>query len=314
LVDLEIAKIRAQLTQQGLDKNTIIIVMGDNGYFLGEQRLADKWLMYDNSVRVPLIIYDPRTPVHRDVDDMALNIDVPATIADIAGAKQPADWHGRSLLPMVSESSKRIDRDTVLIKHLWEFKDIPPSEGVRTKQWKYFRYVNDKTLEELYDLQADPQEITNLARNNSYKPVLNKLRGATNRLSRKFNDPKLEVPSGLMVNSGRQSGQVLPANQKSEFSWIVPTDAVVQSAYQVLVASSKANLDNNLGDVWNSGQVRGNQLANATYAGSALKPGMSCFWKVRIWDTHNRTGDYSAPQSFLVGPPGSSMTPPLRRD
>jgi len=309
-VDLEIAKIRAQLKQQGLDKNTIIIVMGDNGYFLGERQLADKWLMYDNSVRVPLIIYDPRTPVHHDMDDMALNIDVPATIADMAGAKQPADWHGRSLLPVVSGASKRIDRDTVLIEHLWEFKDIPPSEGVRTNQWKYFRYVNDKTLEELYDLQADPQEITNLVRNDSYKTVLNKLRGATDRLSHTLGDPNAGVPSGLMVNFGRNAGQVLPANQKPEFSWIVPNDAVFQSAYQVLVASSKANLANNIGDVWNSGQVRGSQSANVMYGGPALKPGMSCFWKVRIWDTVNRTGDYSAPQLFRVGPPGHSLAPP----
>ncbi|WP_020605191.1 sulfatase-like hydrolase/transferase [Spirosoma spitsbergense] len=309
-VDLEIAKIRAQLKQQGLDKNTIIIVMGDNGYFLGERQLADKWLLYDNSVRVPLIIYDPRTPVHRDVDDMALNIDVPATIADLAGAKQPAAWHGKSLLPIVSGATKRIDRDTVLIEHLWEFKDIPPSEGVRTNRWKYFRYVNDKTLEELYDLSADPQEMTNLARNDSYKTVLNKLRGATDRLGRKYSDPYAVVPSGLMVNFNRMSGQVLPANQIPDFFWIAPTEAVFQSAYQVLVASSRANLDNNIGDVWNSGQVRGSQSANVRYAGTPLKPGMTCFWKVRIWDTSNRTGDYSVSQSFRVGPPGTSLAPP----
>ena len=309
-VDLEIAKIRAQLRQQGLDKNTIIIVMGDNGYFLGERQLADKWLLYDNSVRVPLIIYDPRTPTHRDVDDMALNIDVPATLADLAGARQPAAWHGRSLLPIVSGRANRIDRDTVLIEHLWEFKDIPPSEGVRTKQWKYFRYVNEKTLEELYDLQADPQEITNLARNDAYKTVLTKLRGATDRLARTFSDPKAGVPSGLMANFGRQAGLVLPASQTPGFSWVVPDDARYQSAYQVLVASSQANLANNIGDVWNSGQVRGSGSANVAYAGTPLKPGMTCFWKVRVWDTDNRTGDYSAPQSFRVGPPNSSLAPP----
>ena len=308
-VDLEIARIRAQLKQQGLDKNTIIIVMGDNGYFLGERQLADKWLLYDNSVRVPLIIYDPRTPVHRDVDDMALNIDVPATIADAAGVKPPAAWHGRSLLPIVSGTASRIDRDTVLIEHLWEFKDIPPSEGVRTKQWTYFRYVNDKTLEELYDLQADPQQTTNLAKVVSYSAVLNKLRGTTDRLSQTFSDPEAGVPSGLMTNFGRQPGQVLPANQTPEFSWIVPTDAVAQSAYEVLVASSETNLNNNIGDVWSSGQVRGSQ-STVPYAGPALKPGMACFWKVRLWDTDNRTGDYSATQSFRVGQPGGSLAPP----
>ena len=309
-VDLEIAKIRAQLKQQGLDKNTVIIVMGDNGYFLGERQLADKWLLYDNSVRVPLIIYDPRTDIHRDVDDMALNIDVPATIADIAGVKQPVTWHGHSLLPLVWGTNKRIDRDTVLIEHLWEFNNIPPSEGVRTNQWKYFRYVNDKSLEELYDLSNDPQEINNLARNETYRATLNRLRSATDRLGRKYSDSYSVVPSGLMVDFGRHPSPVVVRDATPEFSWIVPREAIFQSAYQVLVASSNENLDKNIGDVWNSGQVRGNQSINVAYAGPALKSGTTYFWKVRIWDTHNRTGDYSSSQSFMVNDAEMSITPP----
>jgi len=59
--------------------------MGDNGYFLGERQLAGKWLMYDNSIRVPLIVFDPRIEDHKDIEEMALNIDIPATIIDLAG-------------------------------------------------------------------------------------------------------------------------------------------------------------------------------------------------------------------------------------
>ena len=308
-VDLEIAKIRAQLKQQGLDKNTIIIVMGDNGYFLGERQLADKWLLYDNSVRVPLIIYDPRTAKHQDVEDMALNIDVPATMLDMAGVKRPAVWHGKSLLPVVSGATTHTGHDTVLIEHLWEFKDIPPSEGVRTNRWKYFRYVNDKSLEELYDLTADPKETTNLARNEAHQPQLRQLRQATERLIKKYQDPYSGVPSGLMVDFGRHS-PIVVRDATPKFSWIVPREAVFQSAYQVLVASSRDNLDQNIGDVWNSGQVRGNQSTNIAYAGTALKPGTTYFWKVRVWDTDNRTGDYSDPQSFRVSDVGTSVAPP----
>ena len=79
-VDLEIGKIRKMLVEKGLDKNTIIIVMGDNGYFLGERQLAGKWLMYDNSLRVPMIVYDPRNPKHQDIQDEVLNIDIAPTI------------------------------------------------------------------------------------------------------------------------------------------------------------------------------------------------------------------------------------------
>ena len=82
-IDLEIAKIRQELKAKGMDKNTVIILMGDNGYFLGERQLADKWLMYDLSINVPLIIYDPRVRKHQDVEAMALNLDVPSTIADL---------------------------------------------------------------------------------------------------------------------------------------------------------------------------------------------------------------------------------------
>jgi len=143
-IDLEIAKIRAKLREKGLDKNTVIILMGDNGYFLGERQLAGKWLMYDNSIRVPLIVHDPRLKKHQDVDDMALNIDVPATILDLAGVKIPASYHGKSLMN-ISHTGESLSRDTVLIEHLWEFANIPPSEGVRTMDWKYFRYINDKS-------------------------------------------------------------------------------------------------------------------------------------------------------------------------
>ena len=84
-IDLEIAKIREKLKETGRDKNTVIILMGDNGYFLGERQLAGKWLMYDNSVRVPLIVYDPRVGKHLDIEEMALNVDIPSTLADLAG-------------------------------------------------------------------------------------------------------------------------------------------------------------------------------------------------------------------------------------
>ncbi len=300
-IDLEIAKIRAELKKKGLDKNTVIIVMGDNGYFLGERQLADKWMMYDNSIRVPLIIYDPRTPKHQDVDEMALNVDIPATILDMAGLNQPKNYHGKSLLPIVSGKRKTMNRDTVLIEHLWEFVSIPPSEGIRTNDWKYFRYVNDKSWEELYDLKNDPQEINNLIKNDKYSIVLNKLRQETAAQIQKVQDPYPNAPTGLMIEFIRKPSNILLKFTTPEFGWIVPKDAVSQSAYQILVASSKTNIDNNNGDIWNSNQVQGNKSSNLTFQGKELKTDIEYFWKVRIWDKHNRTGDYSETQSFRVG-------------
>ncbi|MEZ4903919.1 MAG: family 78 glycoside hydrolase catalytic domain [Spirosomataceae bacterium] len=307
-IDLEIAKIRQKLKEKGLDKNTIIILMGDNGYFLGERQLAGKWLLYDNSIRVPLIVYDPRVQKHHDLDAIALNIDVPATIADYAGVAQPKSWQGQSLVPLVSGIKNSLNRDTVLIEHLWEFDNIPPSEGVKTKDWKYFRYVNDKRVEELYDLKNDPKEINNLANNPTYKTQLNALRKATERLIQKNKDPYSGVPMGLMVEYIRQPLQVKIIDPTPEFTWIVPKEAVVQSGYQLLVASSQANIDSNIGDVWDSHQVRGNASANVEYAGPSLQMGQRYFWKVRIWDNINRVGEYSVSQSFVMGKPEKNLT------
>lgn len=64
---------------------------------------------------------------------MALNIDIPATLLDIARVEQPKTWQGKSLMPIVSKEMKTLDRDTILIEHLWNFDHIPPSEGVRTE-------------------------------------------------------------------------------------------------------------------------------------------------------------------------------------
>lgn len=300
-VDLEIAKIRQQLKASGHDKNTVIMLMGDNGYFLGERQLADKWMMYDLSIRVPLIIYDPRVKKHLDAEAMALNIDVPSTIADLAGISQPKSWHGKSLVPIVTGKSDNVQRDTILIEHLWEFASIPPSEGLRTAEWKYFRYVNEKSWEELYNLKKDPKEIDNLAKDPDYLNKLNEFRNKLEKLSQKYADPYSGIPSGLTVEYIREPENVAINDKLPEYSWIVPREAAFQNAYQVLVASSKANIDSNLGDVWNSGQVRSKAFSNIGQKGNPLKPDSEYFWKVRIWDQDNRLSEYSDTQKFKTG-------------
>jgi len=300
-IDNEIAKIRNKLEEKGLDKNTVIILMGDNGYFLGERQLAGKWLMYDNSIRVPLIVYDPRIDKHEDISDMALNIDVPATILDMAGIEKPEKWQGKSLYPMVSGNQKSIDRDTILIEHLWEFENIPPSEGVRTNEWKYFRYVNDKTNEELYHIKKDPLEKINLASDPKYAAVLKELRRKNDELANRFSGEFSEKPFGLNIETIRDPQYVEIINEQPRFGWIVPQSAVYQKAYQVLVASSKDLINKNIGDVWNSGQVRSSSACNIALKSVQLSPNSAYYWKVRIFDKDNRVSDYSEPQKFLTG-------------
>jgi arylsulfatase A-like enzyme len=281
-IDLEIAKIRKKLSETGKDKNTVIIFMGDNGYFLGERQLAGKWLMYDNSIRVPLIVYDPRVKKQRDIADMALNIDVPATILNLAGVEIPQTYQGKSLLPIVSGKENSIGRDTVLIEHLWEFENIPPSEGVRTSEWKYFRYVNDKSSEELYNLKNDPKETNNLVSKPEYAGVVNKLRNKLDRLTEEFADRYSGVPTGLTVEYIRDPRFTKIIDSKPEFSWVVPTEAVTQKGYQILVSSTRENIGNNIGDVWDSGNVRSMQSTDIEFGGEPLQENKTYFWKVRI--------------------------------
>jgi arylsulfatase A-like enzyme len=171
-IDTEIGNIRRALEEKGLAENTVIILMGDNGYFLGERQLAGKWLMYDNSLRVPLIVFDPRQTGGKRNTDFALNIDVPATILDFAGIQSPKSWQGTSL-----RSNQLAKRKDFLTEHLWQVDIIPPSEAIRNERWKYFRYINDPGHEELYDLSVDPLEINNLASDPAHQTILKKLRG-----------------------------------------------------------------------------------------------------------------------------------------
>ena len=189
-IDDEIRQIRSMLKEKGISENTIIILMGDNGYFLGERQLAGKWLLYDHSLRVPLIIYDPRHATHRDVSDMVTNVDVTATILDLAGIKPPVVYQGNSLVPLMS-GDNTLQRDRILVEHLWNFPMIPSSEGIRTAQWKYFRYRHIDAPEELYNLHEDPNEVHNLVGDPAYYRLVNALRSSLDSLIQQYHDEKI---------------------------------------------------------------------------------------------------------------------------
>jgi arylsulfatase A-like enzyme len=190
-IDDEIRDLRKLLEQKGLAENTVIIFMGDNGLFKGERQLAGKWLMYDLSIRVPMIIFDPREAKHKDVKDMVLNIDVPKTILSLAGVKVPEIYQGESLIPYTKGKKVPNVRKTILFEHLWNFKPIPSSEAVRTEEWKYIRYRTIQAPEELYHLKTDPLEENNLAGNPKYKKLMEKLRNECAIQADKYKKAKL---------------------------------------------------------------------------------------------------------------------------
>jgi len=191
-IDDEIGALRNLLAKKGQAENTIFIVMGDNGYFTGDRQLADKWLMYDPSIRIPLIIFDPRLPnKSRTVSNMVLNIDITPSILDFAEIKSPVNYQGESLKPFLNRPAYSLQRDVILIEHLWKLPEIPSSEGIRTDKWKYFKYRYIQAPEELYDLEKDPMETKNLAQDQSHQKILRKLRGKFSRKVQRLRDEQL---------------------------------------------------------------------------------------------------------------------------
>lgn len=179
-IDREVGRIVEKLGQLGFGANTVIVFTSDNGFFLGERGLADKWLTYEESIRTPLVIYDPRLPAAqrgRTVDAMALNIDLAPTLLDLAGVAAPAQMQGRSLVPLFSGPPPAGWRTSFLHEHHTLSKLIPPNEGLRTERWAYVRWMApNPESEELYDLQADPLEQKNLAGEKEFAGTLAELR------------------------------------------------------------------------------------------------------------------------------------------
>lgn len=184
-VDAQVGRVVDELASRGFDSNTVVIFTGDNGIMIGEHGLTGIWLMYEGSIRKPLIIADPRLPEARrgaTVDEMALSFDCPATMLDLAGVDVPSQMRGRSLAPLLRGEPVEWRQD-FFYEHLFERETIPKSEGVRTEDLKYVRYFErNPPYEQLFDLQADPNEVTNLATDPARAETLAALRARCDEL------------------------------------------------------------------------------------------------------------------------------------
>jgi arylsulfatase A-like enzyme len=183
-IDREVGRILEALVSQDQAANTIVVFTSDNGFFFGERGMAGKWLMYEPSIRVPLLVFDPRAPVRargQSSDSMTLNIDFAPTLLDYAAVDIPASMQGRSLVPLI-RGEKTAWRSDWFYEHHTLPKIIPPSEGVRTDRWKYLRWVGvEPAVEELYDLAADPDEERNLIASPNQRAPLESLRSRYSR-------------------------------------------------------------------------------------------------------------------------------------
>ena len=179
--DRAIGKIRLELAQRGLTDSTVILFLSDNGDMMGDYLLGGKQLLYDVSIRIPMIVFDPRVPQSergQRRSELVLNIDIAPTLADLAGVTPAATMQGRSLAPLVRGQSVPWREDFFCENNFCvPTQYYPLIEGVRTTRWKYIRYTDvQPPHEQLFDLQSDQNEVLDLAGASEHASTLADLR------------------------------------------------------------------------------------------------------------------------------------------
>ena len=210
-IDQSIGRVMDALREAGMDQNTIIVYSADNGYYMGNRGLAGKWSHYDDALRVPMIIFDPRVDQsHRGqvTDAIALNLDLPATILDWAGVEVPDRYQGRSLKPIVSDAVPSNWRTDSFHEHFAVRNRIPAFEGIRNDRFKYVRYVDHENHEFLHDLQSDPDELINFVSDPRYADTLAEMR-------RRTDERVAELGGPLQPLSGTFNASTTPHPQAS---------------------------------------------------------------------------------------------------
>jgi arylsulfatase A-like enzyme len=178
-VDGTVGRLRERLAEEGLAENTVILFASDNGLLLGERGLSGKWIAYEPSIHIPLVVFDPRLPASSRGtrrSELVLSVDLAPTILELGGAEAPARMQGRSLVAMLLGNSGPW-REDFFYEHLYRHPRIPASEAVRTRSWKYIRWLeSEPPREELYRLDGDPAEARDLASDPASQERLEALR------------------------------------------------------------------------------------------------------------------------------------------
>jgi arylsulfatase A-like enzyme len=204
--DQNIGQVLSALEEQQVLDRTAVIWSSDHGFFLGEHRFYDKRLMYEPSIRIPLMIrYPPRIPAGTRVTRMALNLDLAPTLLDLAQVPVPAQFQGRTLLPLLADPQLPWRSDW-----LYEYYEFPgnervrPCRGVRTERYKYIHYFTAPEEFELYDLETDPDELHNLYADADHAQLRRELGARLEALRRETGDHYVYKPTVLLQHEESQ--------------------------------------------------------------------------------------------------------------
>lgn len=186
-LDRNIGRTLDYLDQHDLAKNTIVIYLSDQGFYMGEHGWFDKRFMYEESFRTPMVMRYPGVVKPKTVSDaFVMNLDIGPTVLDAAGIDIPKDMQGKSILPMLSKKDKRKN----LFYHYYEKGEhnVSPHFGIRTKRYKLIRFYDKVNAWELYDLKNDKHEINNLYGQEKYQKITKQLKADLEKLILEYDD------------------------------------------------------------------------------------------------------------------------------
>lgn len=175
-VDAQIGRLLTALDEAGIADNTIVVVWGDHGWHLGEKAITGKNTLWDRGTKVPLIFAGPGVKSGQRCAQPAELLDIYPTLIDLAGVPARDDLEGISLRPQLQDATAKRARPAITSHN-------QGNHGIRTERWRYIRYADGS--EELYDMQNDPNEWTNLAAKPENKAVIEDLKKWL---------PKIDVP------------------------------------------------------------------------------------------------------------------------
>jgi len=210
-VDDGLGKIYDLLRKKGILDNTIIVFAGDNGFFHGEHGKGDKRLAYNESMRIPLVMRYPKmAKAGQSVSDMVLNADIAPTFLDLAAVKIPEQMQGKSVLPLFSGKNTGW-RKSFLFTYWPDLNySIPRIVAIRTERYLYSTTPDLKDIDELYDEQADPAEMNNLAVNPDFSELkkqlskeleqLKKETGYRDEIPRPDPEPVISLKTGKLIS------------------------------------------------------------------------------------------------------------------
>ena len=206
-VDDSVGRVMDYLEQHGLDKDTLVIYMGDNGFLLGEHGLIDKRNAYEESIRVPMLAWAPGMIKQGQASKtLVRNIDIAPTVLDLAGADTNIAIDGESFLSTLKGNAQQSAGREFLYEYYWEhaFPHTPTTFALRGEQYKYVYYHGIWDKNELYDLSNDPKEQHNLIDIPAFQKVRESMR--TRLFERLEKDNAMKVP---MRRGSWQAGQRL---------------------------------------------------------------------------------------------------------